>query len=125
MLQLVQGQTNETMVVTLWESLTITSDIYYQFEFQHSVTKQLVNVVYSAAFDLSTYPERYNEFAINTSVTFGNTPAGEWHYKVYQQEGVSGPRGILLEQGKLFIQQTPAFSYTKPNDSTTYTIPAN
>jgi hypothetical protein len=125
MLHLLQGSTSETIVVTLWEKLTITDDIFYQFEYTHSVTKEVVNTVVNATSDISTYPQRYNQFTVNTSVLFANRPIGEWHYKVYQQEGVGGSRGPLLEQGKLFIEPATAFAYTQPNEQTTYIIPTN
>lgn len=125
MLHLTQGSTTGTIVVTLYEKLTLTEDVYYKFVYTHSVTKEVVTDVIAATSDDSTYPQRYNEFAVNPSVLFANKPIGEWHYKVYEQEGISGTQGNLLEQGKLFIEPATAFTYTTPNETTTYYIPAN
>lgn len=124
MLHLTQGATTGIIIVTLWEKLTIADDIYYKFTYTHSVTKEVVTDTIAATEDESTYPTRYNQFTLNPSVLFANKPSGEWHYKVYQQEGVAGSQGILLEQGKLFITPATAFAYTKPNEQTTYIIPA-
>lgn len=124
MLHLLQGATSGTIVVTLWEKLTITEDIYYRFRFTHSVTKEVVAITIAQTSDESTYPQRFNQFTVNPSVLFAGYNSGEWHYKVYQQEGVAGPQGILLEQGKLFIEPATAFNYTMPNEQTNYYIPA-
>lgn len=123
MLHLTQGNTADTIIVTLQEKQTLTEDVYYHFVYTHSVTKQQITDTIAATSDNSTYPSRYNEFTINTSILFANAPVGEWHYKVYEQEGVSGEPGALLEQGKLFLQRSTAFSFTKPTEATTYVIP--
>ena len=125
MLHLTQGASTGTIVVTLYEKLTLTEDVYYKFVYTHSVTKEVVTDVIAATSDASTYPQRYNEFSVNPSVLFANKPIGEWHYKVYEQEGINGAQGNLLEQGKLFIQPSTAFTYTTPNETTTYYIPAS
>jgi hypothetical protein len=124
MLQLTQGATSQNIVVTLWEKLTITSNIYYKFIYTHVVTKQTVTDTIAATSDISTYQERYNEFTLNPSVLFASKPTGEWHYKIYQQEGSGGNQGILLEQGKLFLTPATPFAYTKPNETTEYYIPS-
>lgn len=119
MLHLQQGQTSQNIVVTLQELQTLTTDYKYKFVFIHGVTKQTVTFFKTSADDESTYPERYNEFEINTSVVFADRPPGEWLYTVYEtdlQEVVT----VELENGKMYLLESAAFAPTLYNPSTSY-----
>jgi len=122
MLQLNKGQTNETLILTLAEMQTLT-DPYYLFVFTQVTTKQVVSFIKSSHDDESDYPERYNQFSINTSQLFDSMQAGEWQYAVYEQDNDANTvtAGLnVLEYGKMLLLQSDDFSYTTYNLSTTY-----
>jgi len=121
MIALTQGQTAENIVVTLTELATI-PEPYFLFIFTHSTTREQVAVVYSSTDDNSDYPERYNEFVINTQAVFGAYIPGEWHYMVYQNTTNStNPAGlIILEYGKMWLYPASPFEYKKYSSPTTY-----
>lgn len=66
--------------VTLTEKVTI-SNPYYLFAFTHRLTNQLTTVILT---DISTHPERYNQFAVVEGSTI-NLDAGEFEYVIYAQ----------------------------------------
>jgi len=122
MLQLTQGQTNETIIVTLTELATIT-DAYYLFVFTHVTTKQVLTKIFSSQDDESDYPARFNQFAINTAEVFAGASRGEWQYIVYEQDNSSNTSvaGLnVLEYGKLRLNASVQFNYTQYNTATTY-----
>lgn len=123
MLQFTQGNTAQVVVVTLTEKVTITTNLFYKFVYQHSVTKQQITDLHNSASEESTYPTRYNQFTIDVAAIFASAPTGEWLYTVYEQSGAGGAQGGLLEQGKMFLKPATAFTFTKPNNITTYVIP--
>ena len=94
MLVLTEGQTAETITVTLNERRTLTS-WYYLFYFEHITTRQTATKVYNFSEDDSDYPDRFNQFDINTSVVFADKPIGEWTYKVYESAtSTTSPTGL-------------------------------
>ena len=122
MIHLTEGNTSQTIVVTLHEKSSSTST-HYLFVFTHSVTKQVVNVIYAKASDASSYPTRYNQFAINTATVFASKPSGEWLYDVYEQTSNSNTNitGLTkVENGKMFLQDSTTFSYKQYAETTTY-----
>ena len=122
MLQLNNGLTTQTIILTLTELQTVANP-YYLFVFAQSTTKQVVSFIKSSDDDESDYPERYNQFTINTAQLFAAAQAGEWLYTVYEQDNDSNtnPTGMLvLERGKMQLQTNSSFSYTTYNLNTTY-----
>ena len=122
MLQLTQGQTDEKIVVTLTELSTL-NDPYFLFVFTHVTTKAVVNIIVSDAQDESDYPERFNQFTIDTNALFNNQLTGEWLYTAYEQSSPTNTEttGLnVLENGKLRLYPSSQFSYTQYNSSTTY-----
>jgi hypothetical protein len=120
MLHLQQGQQAEHIVLTLAELQTLSEDFKYKFVFTHGTTKQVVTFFLTGADDESTYSERYNEFVINTSDVFEDRPPGEWLYQVFEtdlQEVVT----VELENGKMYLLESTAYTPTKYNVATTYT----
>lgn len=118
MLELTKGQTSERIIVTLNELKTLTSP-YYLFVFTHVTTKDQVKFIAGA--DLSAYPERFNQFEVNTQELFGEFLKGEWHYNVYEQASnvnldPANSTG-LVENGKLSLNDSTDFNYQ------TYDIP--
>lgn len=83
MLVLTQG-TNSNIVVTLNDSKSIATP-YYLFVFTNITTNDIVKSIYPSGADLSDYPERFNEFAIDVITLFANKPFGQWYYDVYEQ----------------------------------------
>lgn len=122
MLEFKQTDTAAVMILTLTELVTLT-DPNYLFIFKHVTTKDIVAFVKSGVDDESDYPARYNQFTIDP-VLFAGQPTGEWHYQVYEQADNSNLdpflSGGLLEEGKLYVDRDPAFSFTTYNTSTTY-----
>lgn len=102
MLVLTQG-TNSNIVVTLNDSKTLATP-YYLFVFTHITTNDIVKVIYPSGADLSDYPERFNEFAVEVVTLFTNMPCGQWYYDVYEQESSTNlvTTGLnMVECGKM------------------------
>jgi len=122
MLQLTKSETNEAIILTLTELTTLVNP-YYLFVFIQATTKQQVCFIKSSADDESDYPERYNQFSINTGELFGNMQPGEWHYTVYEQDNGSNinTTGLnVIEYGKMFLIANDGFAYSIYNLNTTY-----
>lgn len=121
MLQLTKGQTDEKIVVTLNELKTL-DDPFYLFVFTHVTTKEVVSFVVGE--DESEYPERYNQFDINTEALFEESTYGEWHYEVYEQNSDTNTDTSLttglVEIGKMRLFSEDEFEYTKYNEAVTY-----
>ena len=113
MLQFTQTDTQAFLILTLTENITLV-DPSFLFTFRHTLTKAVVTFTLATGADQSNYKSRYNQFEINPSVTFAGQPIGEWHYTVSEVDGVE------LEKGKLMILRDPSFSFTKYNQSQTF-----
>lgn len=70
--------------LTLTEKVTIANP-YFLFAFTHRLTNEVTTVILS---DISTHPERYNEFAVVEGSTF-TLDLGEFEYQVYAQTSPS------------------------------------
>lgn len=102
------------IIVTLNEKKTLTS-AYFLFVFTNVVTKRKVTWIVQDTADLSGYPERFNEFAINPTTVFANESAGQWWYEVYEQESSSNtdPTGLtLVERGKMLLDDGGNHEFT-------------
>lgn len=111
MLLLTLGQTSENLTVTLNEKRTRTSG-YYLWIFTHYTTKQTVTKIYNFLDDVSDYPDRFNQFEINTSTVFLSCPAGMWEYEIYEQASSSNidPAGLTkVEDGILELNPATEF----------------
>lgn len=119
MLLLTEGDTAGRIVVTLAEKVTLANP-FYLFVFTHITTKEVVKVCRSYADDLSNYPSRYNEFAIDATVF---PEIGQWLYRVYEaSEAVSDETGLNeVESGKLNLLQETALTYKQYQPKTTFT----
>ena len=111
------------MIFTLTENVSLNNP-YFLFVFTHILTKKKVKFVKSSGDDESNYPERYNQFTINMPVVFDGAPIGQYNYTVYEQTSNSNTdeslTGAPLEYGKLIIDRTTPFTFTKYNAPTTY-----
>jgi hypothetical protein len=124
MLRLSFGNTAENIVVTLNEKRTLDSG-YYLFLFTHYTTKQVVSKIFSFAEDDSDYPDRYNQFEINTDTLFDNYPVGMWSYSVYEQASSSNtnPAGLNeVENGILMLRPETEFSFDQYEQSQSYKV---
>lgn len=122
MLELHHGETDEKIIVTLNELVTL-ADPYFLFVFDHVETKQTVFLLRSNEDDESDYPYRYNQFNIRTDILFANKPTGEWHYKIYEQADNFSldPTGkTLLESGKLRLYPATDFEFTTYEQAVTF-----
>lgn len=121
MIELVKGDISEQLIVTLNEKKTLANP-HYLFVFTHSTTKAVVALV--AGVDQSGFPERYNQFNINTATVFLNKTPGQWLYEVYEQESAvnTNPANstTLVETGKMILRDSEDFEYTQYNQAVTY-----
>ena len=121
MIYLNTANNSEKIIVTLTELTTI-DPVYYLFVFTHVLTKQVV--AYLPSPDESAYPERYNEFDIDTSVVFEDKPNGEWHYVAYQQDNDINTDPDLtdgeVENGKMMLTTGADLEFTQYDAPTTY-----
>lgn len=124
MLVLNQNSTNETVIVTLTELTTLPAPKYL-FVFKQQTTKQVVTIIFAAGADESDYPERYNQFSINTAALFAGQQLGEYHYTVYEQESDTNtdPAGLnAVEYGKMYLRGMQQATYTQQSTVTTYKV---
>lgn len=125
----INKNTDNTLIVTLQEKVTLTSP-YYLFVFTSDVTQEKVIFLQS---DISEFPERYNEFLITetsgtqipSSGTIEFLPIGSWTYKIYEQSSssnlIEANAGNLLETGQAKVLGTNE-SYDTHQQSNTYII---
>lgn len=123
MLLFTQSNTQQRIVVTLTEKVTL-SNPYFLFVFTHTETKQVVSFIKSGVDDISLYPNRYNLFVIDCTDVFNLSAQGEWIYKVYEQESDDNDdvslTGDLLEIGKMQLTGTRSTVFTEPTITTTF-----
>lgn len=117
MLKVTKNQ-NSTLILTLNEKATLSSP---KFLFRLINDMQRTEAAFIAP-DISSYPDRYNKFIftetsgtqIATSGTIELSPAGYWHYEVYEQTSSTNLDHTLsdnttpLEIGKLLVIGTPS-----------------
>lgn len=122
MIVLTKGQTAEEIIVTLNEKRTLTSG-YYLFVFTNFTTKTVVNKIYNFTEDDSSYPDRFNDFEINTQSLFGTKDVGQWTYHVYEQASSTNTdvTGLtLVEQGVMVLNPAAEFTRDQYNEATTF-----
>lgn len=115
MLHLVKGEEN-TLVCTLTENVTLSSPVYFLFVFYNRETRQTVTKIFSEDDDTSAYPDRYNAFDIDVDTVFTNKQAGQWDYKVYEQNSESNTdvtQATLIEEGIAILHDAEG-SETEP-----------
>lgn len=116
------GQSSENITVTLNEKRTIDSG-YYLFVFTHVLTRNVVKKIYGFLDDDSPYPERYNQFEIDTDTVFLDEPIGQWNYAVYEQASSSNtdPDGLTeVETGLMQLKPAVEFSFVKYSEPTIF-----
>lgn len=126
----INKNTNNTLIVTLQEKVTLTNP-YYLFVFQNDVTLDKVCFLQS---NISTHQERYDEFLITERSTSLNAssgiieflPVGSWTYFVYEQASSSNLdptlTGGLLETGKARVVGTNETYSTYTGQDITYKV---
>ena len=130
MMLIVAKNTNNTLIVTLTEKVTLTSP-YYLFAFTSDVS-QLTKYFISA--DISIHTDRYNEFLITetsgteilTSGTITLNPTGQWTYRIYEQTSSTNLdptlATTLLEIGIVKVTGTATTYYTNNGLDNTFYI---
>lgn len=117
MLKITKNQ-NNTLILTLNEKKTLASPVFL-FRFINDMQRTEAAFIAS---DISSYPDRYNKFTftetsgtqIATSGTIELSPAGFWHYEVYEQTSTTNldhslaDNLIPLEIGKVLVIGTPS-----------------
>jgi hypothetical protein len=124
MLQINKAE-SKNWYLTLTEKTTI-SNPYYLFSLKHRLTAVEYNFLLT---DISTYKERYNEFAITEGATV-TLDAGEYLYRIYAQTSSvnTNPElaNELVEEGlvKVDFNPTAATQYTVELNEKIYEIEA-
>ena len=121
MIELNKGNSSDKFVVTLSEKSKLNAP-YFLFVFKSVPTETEVSFV--AGTDLSPYPERFNEFEVNTQELFSEAAAGEYHYTAYEQESpdnldIANTYGIV-ETGKMKLRASEEFQYKQYESTTTF-----
>jgi hypothetical protein len=122
MLLLTLGQTAEELVVTLNEKRTLSSG-YYLWIFTHTTTKDQVTKIFNFSEDESDYPDRFNQFPINTQGLFVGKPTGQWKYDVYEQASSTNtdPAGLtMVETGYMKLRPASEFEFSEYDESTSF-----
>ena len=100
-MQIINKGTNNTLVFTLSEKVTL-SNPYYLFSFKHQVELNPVNFIVA---DTSVYPNRYNKFLITettgtvnlTSGIVSLAETGFYEYTIYEQTSSSNLNPSLAD----------------------------
>lgn len=104
MLQIYKGE-SKNWYLTLTEKVTV-SPVYFLFNFKHRLTDTQYNVILT---DISSYPDRYNKFAVVEGTSF-DIYSGEYLYRVYAQTSASNTdpdlADELVEEGILKVNLT-------------------
>jgi len=108
------------MVVTLFEKQTLTEDYLYRFVFFNTETKVSATYDRLPVQDLSTYPERYNEFDIDPDNVFTGQKAGQYLYTVYEVDTNTDEEIKILENGRLTLLPANEFNFTTYDAGTQY-----
>lgn len=122
MIILTKGQSAENIIVTLNEKKTLSAG-YYLFVFTNFTTKEVVSVIYSFLADDSSYPDRFNQFEIDTQTIFGSYDIGQWWYDVYEQaSGVNTDISGLtkVECGVMKLNPATEFEFETYEAATSY-----
>lgn len=73
------------------------------------MTNQQVEFLANSADDQSPFPDRYNEFLIDTSVVFPDQPTGFYTYEVYEMQDAATPaQASPIETGRMTMKETAA-----------------
>lgn len=98
MILLTKGLAGQTIIVTLWESVTVPNPTYV-FTFENVTLKDSKTFTFTVTKndDLSDYQDRFNKFLFDETLV-ANMPEGQYRYTVTQQED-----NILLEVGKMLL----------------------
>lgn len=110
MLKLNIASDNDTIVVTFTELTTITNP-WYLLVFKNISTNDEIVVLLNSYEDQSDYPDRYNQFTIDTASLF--TVDGQYLYTAYEAENgdsthyaglnmVEQGRADIIKQGEVF-----------------------
>lgn len=112
MIVLTKGVASENIVLTLNEKKTLASPTYV-IAFTNVTTKDVISVI--LGIDLSSYKDRFNEFAIATITAFASAIAGQWTYIVTEQIS-----NVQVENGKMLLNPATDFNFTGYQPATTY-----
>lgn len=118
MLRLTEGNTEDSITVTLTELCELETPNYL-FVFTHS-TDQVVRFVKMNDDDLSDHKQRYNLFEIDVPALFPNAPTGDYTYSVFEQEGTGIDETGLskVECGRMILVPAAPFQYEGYNEKT-------
>jgi hypothetical protein len=113
MIVLNKSNSEDSFVVTFTEKSTVGSPTY---EITCIDTNNNV-VIFSVTFedDISPYPNRYNEFVINTASIFAEYPLGTYQYSAKETQS-----NTIVEVGKLLLKDNTNFEFTGYQSATTY-----
>lgn len=115
MLLFTKGLGDQNFVVTLTEKATIPNPNFL-FVFKAVTGQDEKKVIFRDIDNLSTSPERYDEFSLKVDAIFTkSTDAAQWQYRAYQLVIAERPTPpvdtlVLLETGKMQIR--PAVGVT-------------
>ena len=125
----VNKNSNNECILTLNELATLTNPNYL---FKLTSEGTLESKIF-IAFDVSAYPERFNQFTITestseilTSGTVELSPAGQWLYEVYEQVSSTNLDPALcdnttpIEKGKVLVVGTNPVTYKKRSNTINY-----
>jgi hypothetical protein len=126
----INKNTNNTLIVTLQEKVTLTTP-YYLFVFTNDTTNEEVVFLQS---NTSTHTDRYDQFLITERSTSLNAssgiieflPVGSWTYRIYEQASSSNLNpvntGGLLETGQAKVIGTNETYSTYSGQDITYKV---
>lgn len=128
-MQVITKETNNTLVFTLSEKVTLTAPYYFLFSLKGQTEMERKNFIVE---DTSDYPNRYNKFLITetsgaenlTSGVINLSDAGFYEYEIYEQTSSSNLEIVnttsLLEIGMIKVNGSAVVTKAYDNQTKTY-----
>jgi hypothetical protein len=92
------------IILTLTEVSTLPNP-YYLFVFQNEMDKLSAPITFYTA-DLSTYPERFNQFELDEPVDL-ELVKGQYTYSIYESTitppTIANSTGVVIEEGRMVV----------------------
>jgi hypothetical protein len=128
-MQVITKQSNNTLVFTLSEKVTLTAPYYFLFSLKGQTEMNPKNFIVA---DTSIYPNRYNKFLVTetsgtenlTSGVVNLSDAGFYEYAIYEQTSSTNldirNTTSLLEIGMIKVNGSAVITQAYDNQTKTY-----
>lgn len=110
MIYIEKGVVNQ-IILTLTEVSTLANP-FYLFVFQNEMDQLSAPITFFTA-DISTYPERFNQFELDEPVDI-DFVKGQYTYSIYESTvnppTIANSTGLVIEEGRMVVSGPPVVS---------------